>query len=886
MKRLNLITLGAMMLMASCSELTDWQQKNMAPEPDTDPDAPLTVTASSATAPVTRATDGLYTALTGFDGTEQVKIWMDYGTTSKSAVYGVGSPFVDDGLKKSALTLNSGESTIYYPSGPSGSVTLYGLYPSGSTATHTVGHDQTADDSYKASDLMYATIPVSWTTMEEKYALRPNLPFKHQMTKLKVTIVKYEDVWQVQGVTLNSVKRTVSVSPTTTGAGLGTVSSATDGQGDEIIIGGTETKSTVAEYKTYTYACVFPAQTWADGDEAASFITVRADDCTAVYKLKKTFQAGYEYTLTINLNALALDNTVTIDDWGDATDCVVNPTTTSGGTLKIAAVGDQMYTGNPITITPAPAVTHRDKNTGALSTLTEDTDYDLQYYNNTNAGQATILAVGKTGTDYEGQIGIGSFYIVQSDLALASIADLGPYTYKREAWEPELTVVSNGKTLVKGVDYTVSFSNNVNAGTATATITAVVEGNFTGTNSKTFTINPKSLTTASGDFTITLNPTSKTYNGSKQSVSVSSVTDRNGSTTATMTAGTDYTVIGTESTSADVGTYTVTVTGKGNYTGTKTATWTIDKTAASVTTAPTAKTLTYNGSAQALVNAGTASGGTMYYCMTTTNVTPNVSNLTSTSIPTETNAGTYYVWYYVKGDANHTDTDVLGPVTVTIQKKTVTDWSISPTTMSLSTTGTKTGTITVNYGSGSSSDHGTVSWSSNATGIATVSNGTVTAVAGGSATISVSIAEGSNYTYSGSNMCNVTVQSGHERGDIVDDGNNIKVYTSATGGYKISKSNTQSSVSWSNNASWGTKGQWEDIFKAVSKNESYTGGYSALNTAVSNAGISGWTNMSGYYWSCTERSSSRAWYFGADGWDYYYLKSFKFYVRSVSAFND
>ena len=883
MKRQNLITLAAMLLMASCSELSDWQQKKTAVEPDTDTDAPLTITASSGTAPAMRAADGLYTALTGFDGGEQVKIWMNYGTTTKSAVYDVEAPQVEDELKKSALTLASGETTIYYPTGPSGSVTLYGLYPSNSTATHNVRHDQTADADYKASDLMYGTIPVSWTTLEEKYALRPNLPFQHQMTKLKVNIVKYEDVWQVQGVMLNNVKRTVALTPTGTTAGLGAVSTATDGQGDEIVIGTTEPKSTEPEYKTYTYACVFPAQTWQDGDDATAFITVRADGSPAVYKLKKTFQPGYEYTLTINLNALALDNTVTIDNWGDATDCVVNPTTTNGGTLKVAAVGDQTYTGDPITLTPAPVVTYRDKNTGMLTTLTEGTDYNLQYYNNTNAGQATILAVGKAGTTYEGQIGIGSFYIIQRGLAQASITNIPPVTYKRAAWEPELTVISNGKTLIKNVDYTVAFENNVNAGTATATITAVAEGNFTGTNIKTFTINPKSLSNNSSDFTITLNPTSKTYNGSTQSVSVSSVTDTNSGSTETMAVNTDYTISGTTSTSANVGTYTVTVTGKGNYTGSKTATWTITETAATCT-APTAKTnLTYSGSAQALVNAGGATGGTMYYTVTTTNVKPDKSNLTSTSIPTKTNAGTYYVWYYVKGDSNHSDTDVKGPVTATIGKKAVSDWSINPTSMTLSTTGTKTGTITVDFGSGGS-DHGTVNWSSNATGKATVSNGTVTAVASGSATITVTINAGNNHTYSDSKQCSVTVQAGHERGDIVDNGSNIKVYTSENGGYTISK-NTSTSVAWSNTASWGSKAEWQEIFKAVGGNDS--SGYSVLNTAVANASISGWDNMSGYYWSCTEYDDSDGWYFGGtnNSWAHG-AKGGRLKGREVSAFTD
>ena len=43
-----------------------------------------------------------------------------------------------------------------------------------------------------------------------------------------------------------------------------------------------------------------------------------------------------------------------------------------------------------------------------------------------------------------------------------------------------------GKTLTNGTDYTLSYANNTNAGTATMTITG--KGNYSGTTSKTFTI--------------------------------------------------------------------------------------------------------------------------------------------------------------------------------------------------------------------------------------------------------------------------------------------------------------------------------------------------------------------------------------------------------------
>ena len=669
-KKQHLMTLAVLLLLTSCSEQSDMQQTAI------DTNAPVSLTASSGTAPLMRAADNLYNASTGFDGGEEAQVYManSGGTQTGTAKFSIGAPEAVGALKQSTLTLADGESPIYYPSGPSGNVTLYGIYPAASISSHTVSYDQTSDTNYKSSDLMYANIPVSWSTLAEKYALKPNLPFQHQLVKLKVTIVKMEDVWHLEKVTMNNVKRSVTVAPTYTSAGLGSAASATgeSGEGaneDAILISNGETASTGQETKVFTYACVYPAQTWKDGEEnAVDFLTVKADGGVAKYKLKKTFQPGYEYTLTVYLNALAVGATVTIDNWSDATDCEVNPTTASGGTLKIAPVGDQTYTGNPITISPPPAVTYTDKSTGNTITLTKGTDYDLQYYNNTNAGQAIILATGKNGGvghNYEGQIGLGSFYIIQRDLAQASIAGIDAVPYKRAAWTPEPIVTCSGKTLFKDADYTLSYSNNTNAGTATVTITAKSDGNFTGSNSKTFTINKKSLSNSS-DFTITLNPTSRTYNGSAQSVSVSSVTDTNSGNTETMALTTDYTVSGTTS-ATDVGTYTVTITGQGNYEGSKDITWKINKAAASVTTAPTAKTGLESGTSNKLVNAGTASGGTMYYYKAATVTTPSTSaDGWNTNVPTASAAGTYYVYYYVKGDSNHSDTSVGGPVTVKV----------------------------------------------------------------------------------------------------------------------------------------------------------------------------------------------------------------------------
>ena len=75
--------------------------------------------------------------------------------------------------------------------------------------------------------------------------------------------------------------------------------------------------------------------------------------------------------------------------------------------------------------------------------------------------------------------------------------------------------------------------------------------------------------------------------------------------------------------------------------------------------AKTGSDMTYTGNPIQLINTPTTAlpaGYTMKYAVTTENTKPTDENLYTTDIPTKTNAGTYYVWYKVVGDANHNDT--------------------------------------------------------------------------------------------------------------------------------------------------------------------------------------------------------------------------------------
>lgn len=61
------------------------------------------------------------------------------------------------------------------------------------------------------------------------------------------------------------------------------------------------------------------------------------------------------------------------------------------------------------------------------------------------------------------------------------------YTYDGTGKIPAVTVKNGSAALVKGTDYTVTYSNNVNAGTAKVKVTG--KGKYTGTIEKTFKIN-------------------------------------------------------------------------------------------------------------------------------------------------------------------------------------------------------------------------------------------------------------------------------------------------------------------------------------------------------------------------------------------------------------
>lgn len=89
----------------------------------------------------------------------------------------------------------------------------------------------------------------------------------------------------------------------------------------------------------------------------------------------------------------------------------------------------------------------------------------------------------------------------------ASVTGLSAKTYTGKAIAPVPTVTIGSTTLTPNIDYTVSYSNNTDVGTATVTITGV--GNYNGTKTATFKINKanQSITAKTSALTITVGKT-------------------------------------------------------------------------------------------------------------------------------------------------------------------------------------------------------------------------------------------------------------------------------------------------------------------------------------------------------------------------------------------
>ena len=333
----------------------------------------------------------------------------------------------------------------------------------------------------------------------------------------------------------------------------------------------------------------------------------------------------------------------------------------------VAPIEDQVYTGSDV----EPAVTVKYNNEKG-SELARGTDYDVTYQKNRDAGTATIIITGKG--KYEGTKTV-TFNIVSKtftkDITNAFDAALTSVTYNAKEQKPvdEDITISGSLKLKYLSDFSTSYVNNVDAGTATVTIKGA--GNYAGaTYTKTFTINKADLSNiVDKDITVSDTTYSKdmfdktTGNLIDKTVKPSVTVKFNGTT---VREGVDYDIEYASDGTNNAGNRRIKVTLKANndvknsnFSGTKVVYGKVISKELSAVTIPSIPSQVYTGSAYTL-NDIKLSDGTLFK-----------NNIKDGKTPLTLDAD-YYVSAYKNNTATGTATvllagkgDYKGTVTVT-----------------------------------------------------------------------------------------------------------------------------------------------------------------------------------------------------------------------------
>lgn len=285
------------------------------------------------------------------------------------------------------------------------------------------------------------------------------------------------------------------------------------------------------------------------------------------------FKNGTDYTLSYKNNTKIGTATVTVKGKGKLSGTKSVTFKINAKPIKNAVItynNSLTYNGSKL----SPAVTVKYGN----ATLKKNTDYTVAYSNNVNAGTGTITITGKG--IYGGSVK-KTFTIKKLGISATAVSGTGNKVYTGSVIKPVPAVKVGGRTLKNGTDFTVSYKNNTEPGTATLKVTG--KGNYSGSVSKTFKITARAI----NDVEVTVPDTVFTGEQVRPDVVVSYGSYQ-------FINNSDYTLSFKDN--VNIGTASVVVTGKNHLSGSRTVTFPIEKADIS-NTEIAVKNATFTGSA-------------------------------------------------------------------------------------------------------------------------------------------------------------------------------------------------------------------------------------------------------------------------------------------------
>lgn len=285
------------------------------------------------------------------------------------------------------------------------------------------------------------------------------------------------------------------------------------------------------------------------------------------------FKNGTDYTLSYKNNTKIGTATVTVKGKGKLSGTKSVTFKINAKPIKNAVITyNNSLTYNGSTLSPAVTVKYGN------ATLKKNTDYTVAYSNNVNAGTGTITITGKG--IYGGSVK-KTFTIKKLGISASAVSGTGNKVYTGSSIKPVPAVKVGGRTLKNGTDFTVSYKNNTEPGTATLKVTG--KGNYSGSVSKTFKITARAI----NDVEVTVPDTVFTGEQVRPDVVVSYGSYQ-------FINNSDYTLSFKDN--VNIGTASVVVTGKNHLSGSRTVTFPIEKADIS-STEIAVKNATFTGSA-------------------------------------------------------------------------------------------------------------------------------------------------------------------------------------------------------------------------------------------------------------------------------------------------